>query len=98
MSCFTCEYCGTSLIDAPGGGYINECEHYKIEKQPRKPKKTDGIMLEFFDESRIRQAAKEGALSQRIQRMVWDYMDTPRLKRNGVELANAIIDDCRKTL
>lgn len=32
MSNFTCQHCGTDIIDSPGGPYITECEHYPIEK------------------------------------------------------------------
>jgi len=31
MSSFTCEYCGTDIIDTDAG-YITGCEHYPIEK------------------------------------------------------------------
>lgn len=32
MSNFTCEKCGTAIIDTPSRGYVTGCEHYPLEK------------------------------------------------------------------
>lgn len=94
MSSFYCEHCGTAILDTPGGGAVTECEHYKIEKQS---KKTDKILKALLDEKVMLKIAKEASLNQRIQMLVWEYMQLPKLKRNSVELATAIIEDCKNT-
>jgi hypothetical protein len=96
-SSFYCEHCGTAILDTPGGGAITYCEHYPKETIAEVDDRIDSI-LNFVDEEKIKQAAKEGALSQRIQVLVWQYIEAPKEQRDATELANAIIDDCKKTL
>ena len=35
----------------------------------------------------IQKAAEEGSRLQQIQMIVWDYMRTPKIKRDGVQMA-----------
>ena len=41
----------------------------------------------FINRELIQKAAEGGARLQQIQMIVWDYMQTPKLERNGVEMA-----------
>ena len=60
-------------------------------KKLRKEKKK---ML--FKKKDILKAAKYSNLSQKIQMMVWNYMDTPNGKRDGTKMAEEIISLCEK--
>lgn len=46
----------------------------------------------------IKKAANEGACLQRIQMIVWTYIEKPKHLRNGVEMASKIFEEVKKTL
>ena len=50
----------------------------------------------LFKKKDILKAAKYSILSQKIQMMVWNYMDTPNGKRDGTKMAEEIISLCEK--
>ena len=55
-------------------------------------------MKNILSKENIQKAADEGACLQRIQEKVWDYMELPKHKRNGVEMANDIFEDVKNTI
>jgi len=44
-------------------------------------------------DSAVAMTAGKGSMLQWIQTEVWEYMDTPKLKRDGVDLAKRIYDE-----
>jgi hypothetical protein len=48
-------------------------------------------------EKNIIKAAIQGSCLQRIQMIVWDYMNTPKKKRDGVKMADKIFKEVLKT-
>ena len=47
MSSFTCEICGTTILDMPYKGYITFCEHYPPVK-PKEPSKEVKDLMDIF--------------------------------------------------
>lgn len=48
-------------------------------------------------EKALIKSAIAGSCLQRIQMIVWDYIDTPKRKRDGVAMADKIFKDVVKT-
>ena len=49
MSSFTCEHCGTDILDTPRG-YITECEHYPFEELKPVPRNKRYSFLDVLAE------------------------------------------------
>lgn len=84
------EYISSAGVECPICG-LNSFAH----SHPPKSKPKDFIRL---DEDTMLQVAREASCLQRIQMIVWKYMDTPKAKRNGVDMAQEIFEDVKKTL
>lgn len=55
-------------------------------------------MKDVILKENIQKSAEQGACLQRIQMIVWDYMEKPKHLRDGVEMANKIFEYVKKTL
>ena len=55
-------------------------------------------LTDILSKEVLERAASQGACLQRIQMYVWDYMQTPKHRRNGVDLAEKIFRDVEQTL
>ena len=84
------EYVSPAGVECPVCG-ISSLNH----SHPPNSKPKDFIRL---DEDTMLRVAREASCLQRIQMIVWKYMDTPKLERDGVDMAMEIFEDVKKTI
>lgn len=84
------DYVSPAGVECPVCG-LSSINH----SHPPMSKPKDFIRL---DNDEMLQVAREASCLQRIQMIVWKYMDTPKLKRNGVDMSQEIFEDVKKTL